>query len=290
MNIEKYLKNINDFENKLILLTGGTAGIGLEASKILLSKKAKLVWLIRNTKKAQEIKESLSKNFPDAYLEYVEYDQSSFKSIDSALEEINSKYANFDSLICNAGIFHPKEKYLDKKNIPITISTNAVGLFYFLNKIKDKYQNKHIIIQGSVVACLRVKKNYDLLDNKPTLFKQYAVSKSCSESIYYHFLINDTNNRYSLVEPGITGTDIIRDFNPFIRFLGKIFLKVASHSPKKASLTIIKALSIEPSFVVPRGMFTFMGYPKIKKFPKKRKKEFLIPKLKAIIQSPICKE
>ena len=283
MNIEKYLKNINGLENKLILLTGGTSGIGLEASKILLGKKCKLVWLIRNTKKAQEIKENVLKDYPDAFLDYIQYDQSSFQSIDSALEEIKDKYFDFDSLICNAGIFHPKEKYLDEKGIPLTISTNAVGLFYFLNKIQKEYQHKHIIIQGSLVAAFKVNQKYDLLNNKPSFFKQYAVSKSCSEAIYYHFLINDKNNSYSLVEPGITGTDIIRDFNPFIRFLGKIFLKVASHSPRKASLTIVKALTSEPAFIVPRGLFTFMGYPKVKKFPKRRRKSFLVNKLMTLI-------
>ena len=80
------------------------------------------------------------------------------------------------------------------------------------------------------------------------------------------------------MEPGLTSTDIIRDFPTPIKQLGRWLIKVVSHSNDKAALTAMKAL--EPSlsnatYIVPRGFLTFMGYPKIKKFPVKRYKKYL---------------
>ena len=65
--------------------------------------------------------------------------------------------------------------------------------------------------------------------------------------------------------------------------MGKVFIKIVSHSPKKASLTLLKALDESiptQSFIVPRGLFTISGYPKIKRFPKKRIREYLVNQLR----------
>ena len=96
--------------------------------------------------------------------------------------------------------------------------------------------------------------------------------------IYYHYAcMNLKDISFYLVEPGLTKSDIVREFPTPLRQLGKFFLKVASHSPNKAALTAILALqeNIKPSFIVPRAFFTWRGYPKIKQFPKKRINEHL---------------
>ena len=106
----------------------------------------------------------------------------------------------------------------------------------------------------------------------------YSFSKAGVEALFYHYTTY-TNNDFSfyLVEPGLTSTDILRDFPFPIKQLGSLFLKVASHSVKKASLTALLALqeSIHPCYIVPRSPFTWRGYPKIKPFPKKRNRPYL---------------
>ena len=87
------------------------------------------------------------------------------------------------------------------------------------------------------------------------------------------------------MEPGITNSDIIRDFPPVIRKLGHSFLKIFSHSTDKAALTALKALqsSVNPgSYIIPRGFLSFMGYPKFRIFPERRKRSYMIDLLNQI--------
>ena len=110
-------------------------------------------------------------------------------------------------------------------------------------------------------------------------FQQYIISKSGVEALYYHYSkLEQDQFSFYLVEPGLTSTDIIRDFPAFIRWAGKIFMKVVSHSSDKAALTALLAIqSTTPrnSYIVPRGLGAYMGYPKIKKFPNKRERTYL---------------
>ena len=80
------------------------------------------------------------------------------------------------------------------------------------------------------------------------------------------------------MEPGLTSTAILRDFPFPLKQLGSLFLKIASHSPRKAALTALLAVqeNIAPCFIVPRSFFDWRGYPRIKKFPKKRIRPYLI--------------
>ena len=120
-------------------------------------------------------------------------------------------------------------------------------------------------------------------EEKPKLFRHYFLSKACVEALFYYY--NKQDNlapSFYLVEPGVTKSDIIRDFVPIIRFLGRIFLKLVAHTPDKAALTAMKAL--EPNiergtYIVPRGLCTYRGLPKIKPFQKSRIREYLIDML-----------
>ena len=145
-----------------------------------------------------------------------------------------------------------------------------------LPKLKGEHR---FIFQGSLVAGWKDKKLTSLKDKNLSAWQQYIISKSGVEALFYHYSQLDNNAfTFYMVEPGITGTDIIRDFSPFIRWAGKIFLKVFSHSNDKAALTAMLALQSSTqknSFIVPRGLGTTIGFPKIKKFPHKRERTYL---------------
>ena len=279
MSIQKYLDKISIKENSLILITGGTSGVGLCAVHHLLKKNCRVVILARNIEKANRITNDLKQKFNNAYIKIIRYDQSDAKIIKEACLEIKNKYSNFDALILNAGVFIPRED-TEPKAIPLTIKTNYFGMRFFLENLRkeiDIKPSQRVVIQGSFVSAFKQKKIKSFTD-KLSRINQYNISKASVEA-YYHHLATTTDLNICLVEPGLTNSDIIRDLPKVIRFFGKIFLKLVSHSPKKAALTILKALDENTpnhSFIVPRGLFTFMGYPKYKKFTKKRERNWLV--------------
>lgn len=279
MSVKKYLDNLEDLSGRKIIVTGGTSGIGLSIVKELLIKGADVVILARNQDKANKVKLEYEAQYQNRSISIVKYDQSDNASIISAVDEIVNKHSDFDSMILNAGIFQ-KKKITYVEDIPLTIKTNCVGLKVFLDNLLPKLKGEHrFIFQGSLAAGMHVKRVSSLKDKNISGWQLYILSKSCVEAMFYHYTQLEQNQfSFYLVEPGIASTDIIRDFPAFIRWAGKGVLKAFVHSVDKAALTAIKALqSTTPknAYIVPRGLFTISGYPKIKAFPKKRQKENL---------------
>ena len=275
MTVKKYLSSIESFKGKRIAITGVTSGIGKELFLHLMAKEADVVLLVRNIDKANELK----KQFPDRNIDIIDYDQSSLKKIEKACDELTKKYKDLYAIVLDAGTLGEKKPTAD--NLPGTIGVNYFGVRHFLDYISPKLGNKvRFIIQGSIVAGINPKKKADLFDIRLKTFTQYNLSKIYLEAYFYKLVSENKypNIEYVLTEPGISSTGIIRNFNGFIRFTGKYFLKIFFHSPKKACLPLLLGLtsnSKNGDFITPRGLFTMSGFPKIKEFPEKRRRQYL---------------
>ena len=256
MSVQKYLDKLEDLTGQKIIVTGGTSGIGLSIVKELLYKGADVIILARNLTKANEVKDNLVKQYQNKDISIIQYDQSDDESVIKASETIAKEHSDFTSMILNAGIFQ-KGKLTCKDDIPLTIKTNFVGLKVLLDNLLPKLKGEHrFVFQGSLAAGMHQKKITTLKDKKLSAWQQYIISKSGVEAMFYHYSqLEQDQFSFYLVEPGITGTDIIRDFSAFIRWAGKIFLKVFSHSNDKAALTALLAVQSttnKNSFIVPR--------------------------------------
>ena len=285
MTVKKYLDQLNDLSNKKVLVTGGTSGIGLWIVDHLLYKRARVIVLARNEVKTKEVKNNLLIKYPNAQLDFIKYDQSDKESIAHACDEIISNHSDFYALVFNAGIFSTKKD--ENGTIPLTIKTNFVGLAYFLKLLVPRLVGEHrLIIQGSLVAGWRNKKIHSLKDNELSNFQKYIISKSGCESLFgYYQNLGLENLSFYLIEPGLTATNIIREFHTPIRQMGKVAMKMFPNSTSKAALPALLALqeNISSCFIVPRSLFSWRGYPKIKPFPKKRNRTHLLQLLDEVI-------
>jgi len=280
MKIKEYLDKLDSLVGKKVLLTGGTAGIGFCIAEQLLYKGADIVILARNKNKSLEVKKKLLEKYPDGHVDFINYDQSDYQSIENAVKDILDKHPDFYALICNAGIFACHEK--GKSNLSMTYKTNCVGLGYFLKLLVPNLHNEHrIIIQGSLAAGYHLKKIHSLYDTASS-WQHYLISKACVEALAYYYMEHGPDNlSFYLVEPGLAKTEITREYPALIRQLSKVFLKIFTHSAAKGALTAMLALQkdIKPCFIVPSSLDTRRGFPKIKAFPKKRQREDLLKML-----------
>lgn len=272
--LEKYINNsISDCTNKTIIITGANSGIGFEAMKIFVQKGAKVIMACRSFERANNAKEKVLSSFPNAKIDILEYDQASFVSIKKFSETI--KNINFDVLICNAGIFHPKKGKTTKDSFPLTVGTNYLGLFYLIENIKDFLGKRKLILVSSITYAHCKIKEYDFLRKETTsIFKQYSISKTCITR-YFAYLKNNSDLNIYLMHPGVSATNIFASktssYKQWFKKLAMAILPLFVHSPKKASLGMVKLVSEtypNHTFLGPRGLFQISGYPRVVKLKK----------------------
>ncbi|KAF9228224.1 NAD(P)-binding protein [Gyrodon lividus] len=118
-------KDIPDMSGKVILVTGGTAGIGKETAR-----NAK-VWITARDKSKGEttLREPKTSTGKDAHLLLMVL--ANLKSIKVAAEELLSKETQLNVLFNNAGVMIPPIDQLTDDGYDLQFGTNVLGHFYF---------------------------------------------------------------------------------------------------------------------------------------------------------------
>jgi FlaA1/EpsC-like NDP-sugar epimerase len=97
--------DIASLENRVVLVTGGNAGLGKETIIQLAKHNPKEIFLAARTpSKAEEAIKDIKKIVPNSNISFLQLDLSSFESVDTAAKEFKSRSDRLDILINNAGI------------------------------------------------------------------------------------------------------------------------------------------------------------------------------------------
>ncbi len=121
---------IENLDGKVFIITGTTSGTGFEATKILLSKGARVVMLNRNPKKAEDTIKTLRQELSNSIdVSNVSIDLAEQASIKKAAEEILKTIPQIDALICNAAIAQVPKQKLTVDGFESQMGTNHFGNF-----------------------------------------------------------------------------------------------------------------------------------------------------------------
>ena len=122
-----------DLTGKRILVTGVSAGLGVETARALAAHGAAVVGTARDLDKAR----AATAGIPG--LELVELDLASLASVRAAADALNAKGDTFDLVIANAGVMAtPFGKTAD--GFETQFGTNHLGHFVFVNRIASPDQ------------------------------------------------------------------------------------------------------------------------------------------------------
>ena len=98
-------ERLGSLAGKTYVITGTTSGAGFEATRVFLSKGAKVVMLNRNSERSKAVIATMKKEFGNHIdITFVHMDLSKLDSVRKAAEELISKAPQIDALICNAAI------------------------------------------------------------------------------------------------------------------------------------------------------------------------------------------
>jgi NAD(P)-dependent dehydrogenase (short-subunit alcohol dehydrogenase family) len=125
-----------DLKGKRILITGVSAGLGVETARALVAHGAAVVGAARDLKKAQgatsEVRQAAAKS--GGSFELLELDLASLKSVRAAADKLITDGRKFDVIIANAGVMAtPLGKTED--GFETQFGTNHLGHFVFVNRI-----------------------------------------------------------------------------------------------------------------------------------------------------------
>ncbi|KAF5979397.1 hypothetical protein FBULB1_5749 [Fusarium bulbicola] len=94
-----------DLTNKRAIVTGATAGIGLELSRQLLNLNlSTLILAVRNISKGEEVRTEISAINPKAVVQVMKLDMTDYASVKAFAETFTSKHGELHLLMLNAGI------------------------------------------------------------------------------------------------------------------------------------------------------------------------------------------
>src|SRR6201994_1822173 len=129
-----------DLKGKRILVTGVSAGLGLETARALVAHGADVVGAARDLDKAKRRTAEISKAAAEGggSFEVVELDLASLKSVRAAADKLLSDGRLFDVIIANAGVMAtPFGKTED--GFETQFGTNHLGHFVFVNRIASLF-------------------------------------------------------------------------------------------------------------------------------------------------------
>lgn len=130
-----------DLTGKRILITGVSAGLGVETARSLAAHGAHIVGAVRDIAKAKHATQGvLADAKGTGGLELIELDLASLASVRKGADQLLAKGETFDLVIANAGIMAcPFGKTAD--GFEMQFGTNHLGHFVFVNRIAPLMKN-----------------------------------------------------------------------------------------------------------------------------------------------------
>lgn len=130
----------DDFNNRLIVITGATSGIGYAAAKKYASHGAEILCINRDEKKSIELCEFLRSQYNAKYT-YLIADFARLSEIHSAGKQLSALDRDIDVLIHNAGVFMTQRTFTEN-NLEMVFQVNYLSSFILNAYVKEKLINQ----------------------------------------------------------------------------------------------------------------------------------------------------
>ncbi len=93
-----------DLSGQTIVLTGGSAGLGVETARVLADRGARIVSVVRDEAKGRAAIDQIRKSVPEADIELALLDLFDLDSVRRGADDIAKRFPRIDRLINNAGV------------------------------------------------------------------------------------------------------------------------------------------------------------------------------------------
>jgi NAD(P)-dependent dehydrogenase (short-subunit alcohol dehydrogenase family) len=207
-------------KGKRILVTGVSAGIGVETARSLAAHGAQVVCAARDLNKAKTASEQVRKAAAanGGSFELVELDLANLKSVRACADHLLAKGEPLDVVIANAGVMATPFGHT-ADGFETQFGTNHLGHFVLVNRIAPLIRTGGRLINVSSAGHRR--SNVDLEDPnfERTPYEPFvAYGRSKTANILFAVAFDRRHRKHGVraaaVHPGIIETELIRHMSP----------------------------------------------------------------------------
>ncbi|MFE3229399.1 SDR family NAD(P)-dependent oxidoreductase [Nocardia sp. NPDC059228] len=141
-------------EEKTVLVTGASAGIGYFVAEQLATGGATVVLGCRDTAKAELAAQTIRARVPDARLRWVRLDLADLSSLPATVAGLGVE--GLDTVVLNAGVMASgPDRHVNARGHELMFATNHLGHFAlvaYLEPVLDATENSRVITVGSFAA------------------------------------------------------------------------------------------------------------------------------------------
>ena len=206
-------------DGRTYLITGGNAGAGFEATRILLREGARVVMLNRSVERSEAAVAKLKEEFgAGAEVSFVRMDLSVLDSVRQAAAEVLETVPHIDALICNAAIAQVPSQKLTVDGFESMLGTNHYGHFLLSGLLFDRIEESkgRIVVVASLGYKMGIRTiQFDDMnwDSNYHQNRTYSQSKLAQMMFAYELqdrvAAADSNVEVYVCHPGSSSTSLI---------------------------------------------------------------------------------
>lgn len=212
-------ERLGNLAGKTYVITGGNAGAGFQASRILLSKGARVVMLNRNAEKSAAAVAELKAEFGNGTeVSFVRMDLSDLASVSKAAAEVLATVPRIDALICNAAIAQVPARKLTVDGFESQLGTNHYGHFVLCGMLFDRIEESRgrIVVVASLGYKLGLRTiQFDDMNWEKNYSANPAYSQSKLAQMMFAYELQDRSKEANrnvevyVCHPGSSATSLI---------------------------------------------------------------------------------
>lgn len=244
--------------DKTILITGSTSGLGRELTKLLVSNN-RIIMLGRNKNLLETFKSELTEKSPSSIIDYVVCNYNNYEDIKEATAYINKNYTHIDLIIHNAGAVLKSNDINNNSNLKINFLAPLL-LNESLSTLLLKSSNPTIFYTSSLsipshITTEDLNKSHNFSKIKP-----YGLSKLAFNLYLVDYINNFNNLTIKIFDPGIIYTNAVKATLP--KGLKWIFplTRLVAKKPEKIAVKAFNVLNDDTK----TNMITYYKLDKIK--------------------------
>jgi NAD(P)-dependent dehydrogenase (short-subunit alcohol dehydrogenase family) len=202
---------------RIILITGGTSGMGYEDALALSRAGAQVIIAARNAERGQQTIARIRREVPDASVQFETLDLASLASVRGLAERLKGRLSRLDVLINNAAIMAPPQRGTSADGLELQLATNYLGPFALTGLLMPllRQSSDARVVSLSSIAAARGQMNYQDLQSEQNYnpYVTYAQSKLAVLKWAFELQsrsdVHDWGIRSIAVHPGVAVTELI---------------------------------------------------------------------------------